>query len=99
MATKLMFKTDDENSNFKNLEDKRNALSFIHTILKNKNSYKIRGCLDFKIHFIIQKFLFSNQNNLSIKKEIFNILKEISLCLIDMNEISWLFGNNYEKII
>ena len=98
MATKLMFKTNEENSNFKHLEDKRNALSFMHTILKNKNSYKIRGCLDFKIHFIVQKFLFSNQNNLSIKKEIFNILKEISFCLVDMNEVSWMFGNNYDRV-
>ena len=57
----------------------------------------IKGCLDFKIHFIIQKFLFTNQNNLSIKKEVFNILKEISLCLIDMNEINWMFGNNFDK--
>ena len=98
MSTKLFFKTDDENSHFKNLEDKRNALSYIHIILQNKNSYKIRGCLDFKIHFIIQKFLFTNQNNLSIRREIFNILKEISLCLVDMNEINWLFGNNFDKV-
>ena len=98
MSTKLFFKTDDDNSHFKNLEDKRNALSYIHTILQNKNSYKIRGCLDFKIHFIIQKFLFTNQNNLSIRKEIFNILKEISLCLVDMNEINWMIGNNFNKV-
>ena len=98
MATKLMYKSLDEYSHFKHLEDKRNALSFIHTILKNKNSYKVRACLDFKIHFIIQKFLFNNQNNLSIRKEIFNILKEISLCLLDMNEINWMFGNNFDKV-
>ena len=98
MSTKLFFKTDDDNSHLKNLEDKRNALSYIHTILQNKNSYKIRGCLDFKIHFIIQKFLFTNQNNLSIRKEIFNILKEISLCLVDMNEINWMIGNNFNKV-
>jgi hypothetical protein len=98
MSTKLFFKTDDENSHFKNLEDKRNALSYIHIILQNKNSYKIRGCLDFKIHFIIQKFLFTNQNNLSIRREIFKILKEISLCLVDINEINWMFGNNFDKV-
>ena len=98
MCTKLFMKNNDENSHLKNLEDKRNGLSFIHTILQNKNRYKIRGCLDFKIHFIIQKFLFTNQNNLSIKKEVFNILKEISLCLIDMNEINWMFGNNFDKV-
>ena len=98
MSTKLFFKTDDDNSHFKNLEDKRNALSYIHTILQNRNSYKIRGCLDFKIHFIIQKFLFTNQNNLTIRKEIFNILKEISLCLVDMNEINWMFGNNFDRV-
>ena len=98
MSTKLFFKTNDENSQFKNLEDKRNALSYIHTILQNKNSYKIRGCLDFKIHFIIQRFLYTNQNNLSIRKEIFNILKEISLCLVDINEINWMFGNNFDKV-
>ena len=90
MCTKLFMKNTDENAYMKNLEDKKNGLSFIHTILQNKNRYKIRGCLDFKIHFIIQKFLFTNQNNLSIKKEVFNILKEISLCLIDMNEINWM---------
>ena len=28
----------------------------------------------------------------------FNILKEISLCLIDMNEINWMFGNNFDKV-
>ena len=98
MCTNLFLKNSDENSYLKNLEDKKNGLSFIHTILQNKNRYKIRGCLDFKIHFIIQKFLFTNQNNLSIKKEIFNILKEISLCLVDMNEINWLFGNNFDKV-
>ena len=98
MSTKLFFKTEEDNSHFKNLEDKRNALSYIHTILQNRNSYKIRGCLDFKIHFIIQKFLYTNQNNLSIRKEIFNILKEISLCLVDMNEINWMFGNNFDKV-
>ena len=98
MCTKLFMKNTDENAYMKNLEDKKNGLSFIHTILQNKNRYKIRGCLDFKIHFIIQKFLFTNQNNLSIKKEVFNILKEISLCLIDMNEINWMFGNNFDKV-
>ena len=98
MCTKLFMKNNDEKSHLKNLEDKKNGLSFIHTILQNKNRYKIRGCLDFKIHFIIQKFLFTNQNNLSIKKEVFNILKEISLCLIDMNEINWMFGNNFDKV-
>ena len=98
MCTKLFMKNNDENAYMKNLEDKRNGLSFIHTILQNKNRYNIRGCLDFKIHFIIQKFLFTNQNNLSIKKEVFNILKEISLCLIDMNEINWMFGNNFDKV-
>ena len=99
MCTNLFMKnSNDENSHLKNLEDKKNGLSFIHTILQNKNRYKIRGCLDFKIHFIIQKFLFTNQNNLSIKKEVFKILKEISLCLIDMNEINWMFGNNFDKV-
>ena len=98
MCTKLFMKNTDENAHLKNLEDKKNGLSFIHTILQNKNRYKIRGCLDFKIHFIIQKFLFTNQNNLSIKKEVFNILKEISICLIDMNEINWMFGNNFDKV-
>ena len=98
MCTKLFMRNTDENAHLKNLEDKKNGLSFIHTILQNKNRYKIRGCLDFKIHFIIQKFLFTNQNNLSIKKEVFNILKEISLCLIDMNEINWMFGNNFDKV-
>ena len=94
MATKLFYKSGDESTHFKNLEDKRNVLSYIQTILQNKNSYKIRGCLDFKIHFIIQQFLYINKSNLSIRKEIFNILKEISLCLVDMNEIIWMFGKN-----
>ena len=98
MATKLFYKSGNESTHFQNLEDKRNALSYIHTILQNRNSYKIRGCLDFKIHFIIQQFLYTNQNNLSIRKEIFNILKEISLCLVDMNEINWMFGNNFDKV-
>ena len=98
MATKLFYKSGDESTHFKNLEDKRNVLSYIHTILQNRNSYKIRGCLDFIIHFIIQQFLYINKSNLSIRKEIFNILKEISLCLVDMNEIIWMFGNNFDKV-
>ena len=82
----------------KNIETKRNSLNYINIVLKNKNSAKIRGCLDCKIHLIIQKYLFTNINDLGIKKDLFNILKEISLSLVDMNEISWQFGNNYEKI-
>ena len=82
----------------KNIEIKRNSLNYLNIVFKSKNSAKIRGCLDCKIHLIIQKYLFTSINDLGIKKDLFNILKEISLSLVDMNEISWQFGNNYEKI-
>ena len=95
----ILKKLSDKTKNLKQKNEiKRNALNYINIVFKNKNSSKIRGCLDCKIHFIIQKFLYTSINDLGIKKELFNILKEISLSLLDMNEISWLFGNNYEKI-
>ena len=82
----------------KNIENRKNCLNYLNIVFKSKNSAKIRGCLDCKIHLIIQKYLFTTINDLEIKKDLFNILKEISLSLVDMNEISWQFGNNYEKI-
>ena len=95
----IMQKLSDKTKNMKQMtEIKRNALNYINIIFKSKNCSKIRGCLDCKIHFLIQKFLFTSINEIGIKKELFNILKEISLSLVDLNEISWLFGNNYEKI-
>jgi hypothetical protein len=95
----LLKKLSNKSSNQKkNIETKRNALNYINIVLKSKNSSKIRGCLDCKIHLVIQKYLFTSINDMGIKKDLFNILKEISLSLIDMNEISWQFGNNYEKI-
>ena len=95
----IMKKLSDKTKNIKQKNEiKRNALNYINIVFKNKNSSKIRGCLDCKIHFIIQKYLFTSINDFGIKRELFNILKEISLSLVDMNEISWLFGNNYEKI-
>ena len=86
-------------NNKKNIETKRNSLNYLNIVLKSKNSAKIRGCLDCKIHLIIQKYLFTSINDFGVKKDLFNILKEISLSLVDMNEISWQFGNNYEKIL
>ena len=82
----------------KNIENRKNCLNYLNIVFKSKNSAKIRGCLDCKIHLIIQKYLFTTINDLEIKKDLFNILKEISLSLVDMNEISWQFGNNYDKI-
>ena len=82
----------------KNVETKRKSLNYLNIVLKSKNSSKIRGCLDCKFHLIIQKYLFTSTDDIGIKKDLFNILKEISLSLVDMNEISWQFGNNYEKI-
>ena len=82
----------------KNVETKRKSLNYLTIVLKSKNSSKIRGCLDCKFHLIIQKYLFTSTDDIGIKKDLFNILKEISLSLVDMNEISWQFGNNYEKI-
>ena len=81
-----------------NIENRKNCLNYLNIVFKSKNSAKIRGCLDCKIHLIIQKYLFTTINDLGIKKDLFNILKEISLSLVDMNEISWQFGNNYDKI-
>ena len=79
-------------------EMKRKALNYINIIFKSKNTSKIRGCLDCKIHFLIQEYLYTSINDIKIKKELFKILKEISISLVDVNEISWLFGNNYEKM-
>ena len=95
----MMKKLSTKSSNEKyNLNIKKNALNYINIVFKSKNSNKIRGFLDCKIHFIISKYLFTSMNDLNIKKDLFRILKEISLCLVDMNEIGWQFGNNYEKI-
>lgn len=88
----------DVNEQQKNLVNKRNALSYIYTLFKGKNEYKIRACLDFKVHFFVQSFLYTNGNDYSIKKEVLNIFKEISINLTDINEIAWMFGNNYNKI-
>jgi len=95
----IMKKLSDKTKSLKQKNEiKKNALNYLNIVFKSKNSSKIRGCLDCKIHFIIQKYLYTSINDMGIKKELFNILKEISLSLVDMNEISWLFGNNYEKI-
>ena len=95
-----VYKIYSENSKDPNktLINKRTALSYINAIFKRKNEYKIRACLDFKVHFIIQEFLFTNISDEVIKKEVLDILKEISMTLIDMNEIAWMFGNNYNRI-
>ena len=90
--------SDKTKNNKQKNEIKKNALNYFNIVFKSKNCSKIRGCLDCKVHFIIQKYLFTSIKDYAIKKELFNILKEISLTLVDMNEISWLFGNNYEKI-
>ena len=95
---KILYDYLDSNDPHKNLVNKRASLGYIHTIFKGKNEYKIRACLDFKVHFIIFQFLYTNLIDEAIKVEIFNILKEISVNLIDMTEISWMFGNNYNRI-
>lgn len=82
----------------KNLVNKRNALSYIFTLFKSKNEFKVRACLDFKIHFFISSFLFTNASDYAIKNEVFNIFKEISINLTDVSEIAWMFGNNYNTI-
>ena len=87
--------SNKSSNNKKNIEVKRNSLNYLNIVFKSKNSDKIRGCLDCKIHLIIQKYLFTSINDLGIKTDLFNILKEISLSLVDMNEISWQFGNNH----
>ncbi len=95
---KILYDFLDSNDPHKNLVNKRSSLGYIHTIFKGKNEYKIRACLDFKVHFIILQFLYTNLIDESIKVEVFNILKEISMNLIDMTEISWMTGNNYNRI-
>ena len=97
MASKIYSEKSNSDPN-KNIINKRTSLSYINVIFKGKNEYKIRACLDFKVHFIIQEFLFTNISDEVIKNEVLNILKEISMTLIDMNEISWMFGNNYNRI-
>ena len=95
----IMDKLSDKTKNYRQMiQIKKDALNYVNIVFKTKNSSKIRGVLDCKFHFLIQEYLYTNINELEIKKELFNILKEISLCLLDLNEISWLFGNNYEKI-
>ena len=94
--TEIKFKLRNKDNT--NLYEKKNALNYINIVLKSKNENRIRGCLDCKIHFTIQKYLYTYNNDLAIKKELYNMLKEVSLCLIDISEINWLFGNNYEKI-
>ena len=95
---KILYDFLDSNDTHKNLLNKRSSLGYIHTIFKGKNEYKIRACLDFKVHFIILQFLYTNLIDESIKVEVFNILKEISMNLIDMTEISWITGNNYNRL-
>ena len=82
----------------KNIVLKRNALKYINTMLHSKNEYKVRACLDFKVHLLIQMLLYTNGIDYSILREVFGIMKEISSNLVDMNEIQWLFGNNYKTI-
>lgn len=78
--------------------NKKSALTYINSILKTRNVEKIRALFDFKIHMFIEKFLFIHINDIMIKTEVLNILKEISFGLVDIDELSWLFGNNYTKI-
>jgi Ca2+-binding EF-hand superfamily protein len=90
------------NENFsepgKHNANKKSALTYINSILRTRNVDKIRALFDFKIHMFIEKFLFIHINDLMIKTEVLNILKEISFGLVDIDELSWLFGNNYTKI-
>lgn len=79
-----------------NLSSKRAALSYFSTIFKSKNLDKIRACFDFKIHLFIVKFL--NSNNQLLRNEALSIFKEISFAIIDLDELNWLFGNNYNSI-
>jgi hypothetical protein len=86
-----------ENSEIRNLANKKSALVYISSVFKSKNVDRIRACFDFRIHAYIDKYLFGN-HPLNIKIEALNIMKDISLGLVDMDEVSWLFGNNYGKV-
>ena len=77
---------------------KKSALIYITAIFRSKNVDRIRACFDFKIHLYIEKYLFCNPP-MNIKLEALNIMKEISFGLVDLDELSWIFGNNYNKIM
>jgi len=87
---------DKEKQKEKNIASKKSGLVYINSIFRGKNTDKIRACFDFKIHLFIVKFL--NNNDPLLKFEALSIFKEISLGLVDMDELSWLFGNNYSNI-
>ncbi len=87
---------EKEKEKEKNLASKKSALVYINSVFRSKNTDKIRACFDFKIHRYIVKYLPNNDPHL--KLEVLCIYKEISLGLVDMDELSWLFGNNYSKI-
>jgi hypothetical protein len=89
--------TSGENSEVRNVANKKSALVYISSVFKSKNVDRIRACFDFRIHAYIDKYLFGN-HPLNIKIEALNIMKDISLGLVDMDEVSWLFGNNYGKV-
>jgi len=80
----------------KNIASKKSGLVYINSVFRSKNSDKIRACFDFKVHRFIVKFL--TNNDPLLKFEALSIFKEISLGLVDMDELSWLFGNSYSKI-
>jgi hypothetical protein len=86
-----------EPNEVRNLANKKSALVYISSIFKSKNVDRIRACFDFRIHAYIDKYLFGN-HPLNIKIEALNIMKDISLGLVDLDELSWLFGNNYTKV-
>lgn len=83
--------------NSKNNSSRKSALVYLNSIFRNKNHDKIKACFDFKVQHLIVKFLYSKDNSLLI--ECLHIFNEFSICLIDLCELSWLFGNNYNKIL
>ena len=84
-------------STAKNTSSRKSALVYINSIFRNKNFDKIKACFDFKIQHLIVKFLYSKNN--SLLTECLQIFNEFSICLVDLGELSWLFGNNYKKIL
>ncbi len=76
--------------------NKKSSLIYILSLLKSKKADKIRACFDFKIINFIEKYLINK--DYSLKTETILILKEISTGLIDYEELTWLFGNNYMNI-
>lgn len=80
-----------------NFHTKKSAIIYMNTVLKHKDINRLYAFIDIKPHLYLPRFL--NSPNQILKNECIHILKDISFRLIDKQELSWVFGNEYETFI